>query len=76
MPEMSFCAGWEMVDGRRYWTSFMHLYVSFRSRVSKGGLPHTSVYLKKPWRRNAISSLTFLFKVKIPLQIKKKKKLT
>lgn len=46
MPEMSFCAGWEMVDGRWYWTSFMHLYVSFRSRVSKGGLPHISVYLK------------------------------
>lgn len=45
MPEMSFCAAGESVEGRLYRTSFIHLYVSFRSRVSKGGLPHISVYL-------------------------------
>lgn len=42
---MSFCAAGESVEGRLYRTSFIHLYVSFRSRVSKGGLPHSSVYL-------------------------------
>lgn len=42
---MSFCAAGESVDGKWYRTSFMHLYVSFRSRVSKGGFPHINVYL-------------------------------
>lgn len=44
---MSFCAAGERVEGRWYRTSFIHLYVSFRSRVSNGGLPHISVYLRE-----------------------------
>ena len=42
---MSFWAAGERVEGMLYLTSLIHLYVSFRSKVSNGGLPHIKVYL-------------------------------
>lgn len=45
MPARSWRAEAERKAGRVYSTCLMQRYVSFRSEVSKGGLPHSSVYL-------------------------------
>lgn len=55
---MSFCAAGESVDGKWYRTSFMHLYVSFRSRVSKGGFPHINVYLAEKNQKHKQNKMT------------------